>query len=73
MNRRNDTLKHDEVLDEIRAKIATSSQRQVALTHGLTPAQLNQYLRGVVSLSPAMAEKLGFEQRIVYVRKKGTR
>lgn len=70
MKKHDETLTHDEVLREVRAMIEASNQRQVALNHGLTPAQLNQYLRGVISLSPAMAEKLGFEPRTVYVRKR---
>ena len=72
MNRRNTALTAQQVRKEIEALIAHSSQRQVAHDHGLTPPQLNQYLRGVVSLSSGMADKFGYEPITVY-RKKGRR
>ena len=64
-------LTEEEILAEIRDRVAASSQRQVALAADLTRQQLNQVLRGWKSISPVMAYKLGFEVR--YVRRAGVR
>lgn len=62
-------LTQEQILTEIRARVASSNQRQVALAAALTPQQLNQVLRGQKAISSLMAFKLGYETR--YVRRAG--
>lgn len=66
-------LTQKQVVAEIHAMIQASTQRRVALDHDLTPAQLNQFVQGVASLSPAMAAKLGFIPYTYYMRRSGKR
>jgi hypothetical protein len=62
-------LTPEQLIREIEGEIELTNQRQYALAHGITPQQLNQVLHGTQRLSSDMAAKLGYEMKIVFVKK----
>jgi hypothetical protein len=62
-------LTHEQLIREIEGEIELTNQRQYALAHGITPQQLNQALHGTQRISAEMAEKLGYEMKVLFAKK----
>jgi hypothetical protein len=68
--KRENLINYEELIEILKEEAGRTSQRQLALAHGLTPPQLNSALKGKTPISAEMAGKLGFEELRLYAKKK---
>ena len=63
------TYSQDDLLKELRAMVAESSQTSVAVKFGVTPQMVNDLVHGRRDISDRIAQLMGYEREIIFRRK----
>lgn len=60
------TYSQDELLNELRQRVAASSQRQVAQQLGISTSMMNDLMLGRRDVSDRIAKALGYQRAVVF-------